>query len=73
MVRPIRGKSSGVGMFISRRLHRSGFHFYQVKKSLITLTAEHGKSQLQNQSNIADKLPHGKRLIYITDTRDLKR
>lgn len=42
---PIKG-SSGVGAYISRKLNKNGFHFYQVKKSLALPTMEHTKSQM---------------------------
>lgn len=38
--------SSGVGAYISRKLLRDGFHFYQVKESLAVPTIEHTKSQM---------------------------
>ncbi len=41
----IRG-SSGVGAYISRKLNRQGFHFYQVKESLITIQDEHYSSMM---------------------------
>ena len=41
-----RNGSSGVGAYISRKLHKVGCHFYQVKESLITITEEHYKSQM---------------------------
>lgn len=42
-------KSSGIGGFISRTLHRSGYHLYQVKKSLAEITEEHWNSQMKAQ------------------------
>lgn len=38
--------SSGVGAYISRKLNKGKFHFYQVKESLAVPTIEHTKSQM---------------------------
>jgi hypothetical protein len=64
-----RNHSSGVGMYISRRLHKKEFHFYQVKESLVIMQEEHTKSQMQDVNNNWDRQPFGKRVLFITDTR----
>ena len=45
-------KSSGVGAFISKKLHKAGYGLYQVKKSIFTSQKEHEKSQLNNTNRI---------------------
>lgn len=43
-------QSSGVGAFVSSRLHRRGYHLYQVKDSLVDIQEEHYKSQMHESS-----------------------
>lgn len=72
-IKPVKHRSSGVGMYISRRLHRRGYHFYQTKESLVELCEEHGVSQMKDSNNITQRIPHNKKPIFITDTRNLKK
>jgi hypothetical protein len=44
-------KSSGIGGNISLTLYGKGFHFYQVKESLVIPQVEHGESQMHKPEN----------------------
>lgn len=44
-------RSSGVGSQISRYLHKRGYHFYQVKESLVDIQPEHYESKMHSASN----------------------
>ena len=52
--------SSGVGAYISRKLHRLKLNMYQVKESLVTVQPEHCISQMHNKDNIYDISTHSK-------------
>lgn len=41
-------RSSGVGSQISRFFHKRGYHFYQVKESLVDIQPEHYSSQMHH-------------------------
>lgn len=51
-------RSSGVGSQISRNLHRRGFHFYQVKESLVDIQPEHYSSQMHQVGQKIPQTPH---------------
>lgn len=42
-------KSSGVGAWISKRLHRTGWHIYQTTESMFLAKEEHNTSQLNRR------------------------
>ena len=60
-----RGKSSGVGAYISRKLYRQHYNMYQVKESLITIQPEHNISQIYgNHKDCTDGNAARKALKY---------
>lgn len=64
----ITNSGSGVGAQISRQLFKKGFHFYQVKESLVTPQEEHTNSVMHNGQ---DNSRHSKRIPKrrVFDTR----
>lgn len=65
-------RSSGVGSQVSRLLHKRGYHFFQVKESLVDIQPEHYSSQMHSADQI---LPRKRRIRprpeknYTKDTR----
>jgi len=68
----IANNSSGVGAQISRQLFQKGFHFYQVKDSLVSIQDEHYVSQMHSDEQVSHhrhSLSTPKRRVFDTRRR----
>jgi hypothetical protein len=61
-------RSSGVGAFISRKLHKLKYNMYQVKESLVIPQPEHSVSQMHQIIKVS-QYETNRRHIHIKNTR----
>ena len=63
-------KSSGVGAYISRKLHKHGFNMYMVKEVLFEPTKDHSLTQMHDEQNNNPRSSFSTRTRKVFDTRN---